>query len=213
MDEATGCKRLLLDWAFNSKRDLASRAVYTHECYDALIFKKVKQLLGGRVRVMVSGSAPIEKEVMTYLRICCCCPIHEGYGLTEVSAAVTMTTADYPTIGHVGAPLKMVRLRLKSNPEMEFLVTDKPYPRGEVVIKSGGEFGGYFMREDMTAEAFEDDGWFRSGDVGMILPNEHSRSLTGRRTSLSSHKESTSRLRNLKYLWSISLCRAELRLW
>lgn len=42
MDEATGCKRLLLDWAFNSKRDLASRAVYTHGCYDALIFKKVK---------------------------------------------------------------------------------------------------------------------------------------------------------------------------
>jgi len=120
---------------------------------------------------MVSGSAPIEKEVMTYLRICFCCPIHEGYGLTEVSAAVTMTTADDPTIGHVGAPLKMVRLRLKSIPEMEYLVTDKPYPRGEVVIKSGGVFGGYFVREDKTAEAFEDDGWFRSGDVGMILPN------------------------------------------
>lgn len=60
MDEATGCKRWLIDNGFAAKNAGAQNAVYTHGCYDALIFKKVKALLGGRVRYMITGSAPID---------------------------------------------------------------------------------------------------------------------------------------------------------
>ena len=77
---------------------------------------------------------------------------------------------DDPEIGHVGGPIQQLRIRLRSIPEMDYLVTDKPNPRGEICMKGPSVFSGYFMRDDKTAEAFE-DGWFRSGDVGMILPN------------------------------------------
>lgn len=75
LEEATGCKRWLINNGLASKQAGAARGVYTSGCYDALIFKKVKALLGGRVRVMITGSAPIDVTVLDYLKICFCCPI------------------------------------------------------------------------------------------------------------------------------------------
>jgi long-chain acyl-CoA synthetase len=75
MEEATGCKRWLINSGFASKQASARNGVYTNGCYDALIFKKVKALLGGRVRCMVTGSAPIDVTVLDYLKICFCVPI------------------------------------------------------------------------------------------------------------------------------------------
>ena len=60
MDEATGCKRWLINSAMASKLHYAQQGVYTHGCYDALIFKKIQAILGGRVRAMVTASAPID---------------------------------------------------------------------------------------------------------------------------------------------------------
>jgi long-chain acyl-CoA synthetase len=91
MDEATGCKRWLIDSAFTSKEFYSTQAIYTHGCYDSLIFKKIQALLGGRVRAMVTASAPIDLKVLNYLKICFCVPILEAYGLTEVSGGATAT--------------------------------------------------------------------------------------------------------------------------
>ena len=120
---------------------------------------------------MVTGSAPIDLTVLDYLKICFCCPILEGYGLTESSAGSCITKAEDPNAGHVGGPIKTLRIRLKDVPEMSYLSTDKPYPRGEVCMKGPSIFGGYFKREDKTAEAFDQDGWFLTGDVAQIYPN------------------------------------------
>jgi long-chain acyl-CoA synthetase len=91
MDEATGCKRWLINSAFASKETFSHEAIYQHGCYDALIFKKIQALLGGRVRAMVTASAPIDLKVLNYLKICFCVPINEAYGLTEVSGGATAT--------------------------------------------------------------------------------------------------------------------------
>lgn len=131
----------------------------------------MKALLGGKVQVMVTGSAPIDMEVLSFLKICFCCPILEGYGLTETSAAATSTAPEDPVLGHVGGPIRCNKIRLRDVPEMQYFATDKPYPRGEVQMKGPNVFSGYYKRPDVTAESFDKDGWFNSGDVGVAYPN------------------------------------------
>lgn len=80
---------------------------------------------------MVTGSAPISAEVLNFLKVCFCAPIHEGYGQTESSAASCITSAFDPEAGHVGGPLSCIRIRLRDIPEMQYLSTDEN-PRGEI---------------------------------------------------------------------------------
>ena len=95
--ELKGCKANLVAKATAVKlRNLTNAAVYTHGCYDALVFKKMKTVLGGRVRMCVSGSAPINTDVLNFLKIAFCCPIIEAYGLTESTAAATCTRKEDP---------------------------------------------------------------------------------------------------------------------
>ena len=73
--------------------------------WDRIIFAKMKTLLGGEVRIMVTGSAPIAGEVLDFLKICFSAPICEGYGMTETTASGTLTYADDLESGHVGGPI------------------------------------------------------------------------------------------------------------
>lgn len=169
--EATGCKKWLLDKGLASKTAAAEQAVYTSGCYDKLIFSKIKALLGGRVRCMVTGSAPIDVTVLDFLKITFCVPVLEGYGLTESSAGSCLTRMNDPIAGHVGGPIPSLRLRLKDVPEMSYFSTDKPYPRGELCMKGPSIFSGYYLRPDKTAEAFDKKGWFMTGDVVQVFEN------------------------------------------
>ena len=81
-----------------------------------------------------------------------------------------MSTED-TTSGHVGGPLETVKFRLKSLPEIDYLITDKPYPTGELCIKGLNMFQGYFKDPEKTAEAHDQDGWFCTGDVATVLEN------------------------------------------
>jgi len=67
-----------------------------------------------------------------------------------------MSKAEDPNAGHVGGPISNLRIRLKDVPEMQYLSSDKPYPRGEVCMKGPSIFSGYFLREDKTSEAFDE---------------------------------------------------------
>lgn len=120
--------------------------------------------------LMVTGSAPINGDVLNFLKVVFSCPFREGYGQTETSAPATSTRLADPVAGHVGGPIRCVKMRLKDIPEMNYFHTDE-YPRGEICLKGASIFGGYFKAPEKTKEAFDEEGWLRTGDVGMIFPN------------------------------------------
>lgn len=119
---------------------------------------------------MITGSAPIAPEVIDFLKISFCCEIMEGYGMTETSAGSFTTLYADPVAGHVGGPLANVKCRLRDIPEMGHLHSCDP-PRGEICMKGSSIMAGYFKNPEKTAEAFDENGWLLSGDVGVVNPN------------------------------------------
>ncbi|KAI9322325.1 hypothetical protein BX666DRAFT_2017021 [Dichotomocladium elegans] len=140
---------------------------YTHAFWDRLIFNKVKLALGGNVRYIVSGSAPIGKDVMQFLRVALCCDVREGYGATETCASSTIHNEGEYLSGHIGVPFPCNEIKLVDVPEMNYLATD-PNPRGELCIRGPNVFLGYYKDEEKTREALDDEGWYHTGDVAMI---------------------------------------------
>ena len=118
---------------------------------------------------MITGSAPISPDVLDFLKIAFCCPIVEGYGMTETSAGSFTTLVGDPVSGHVGGPLCNVKCRVKDIPEMNYMSTNNP-PTGELCIWGSSIMSGYFKNPEKTLEAFH-DGWLCSGDVAQINPN------------------------------------------
>ncbi|KAM8952491.1 long-chain-fatty-acid--CoA ligase 4 [Pelodytes ibericus] len=143
--------------------------------YDAplcnvLLFKKVKALLGGNVRMMLCGGAPLSPQTQRFMNICFCCPVGQGYGLTETCGAGTITeVSDYST-GRVGAPLTCCEIKLRDWQEGGYTSQDKPHPRGEIIIGGNNVSMGYFKNEEKSLEDFYVDEnsqrWFCTGDIG-----------------------------------------------
>mmetsp|Transcript_4415 Transcript_4415/g.7500 ORF Transcript_4415/g.7500 Transcript_4415/m.7500 type:complete len:405 (-) Transcript_4415:377-1591(-) len=169
MKAATGIKAWLIKKAVAAKLDNLKTSVYTHGIYDAIIFNKMKFLVGGNLRCIITGSAPIAGDVLDFLKICFCCRIAEGYGLTETCGGAVVTYGQDSQTGIVGGPVLNAKIKLRDLPEMGYLTTQDP-PRGEICFKGPGVMKGYFLNPEKTAEAFI-DGWFLSGDVGVIQKN------------------------------------------
>jgi len=168
---ATGCKAKLLNHALASKRaNLNATGSVNSGCWDAIVFKKMKAMMGGKVRIMITGSAPISGEVLDFLKICFCCPMLEGYGMTETSAGSFTTAIGDPTSGHVGGPVANCKIRLRDIPEMGYLHTNNP-PKGEICFWGPSVMKGYFRNPEKTAECIDANGWLASGDVGQVNPN------------------------------------------
>ncbi|KAF9431272.1 hypothetical protein BGZ94_003587 [Podila epigama] len=142
-----------------------------HAFWDRLLFSKIKQALGGNVRLMITASAPISAEILGFLRVAFCCEVIEAYGQTEGSGAATNTGVSETEAGHVGPPNACSELKLVDVPELNYFSTDKPYPRGEICVRGPAVFAGYLKDEKKTRETIDDEGWLHSGDVGIIAPN------------------------------------------
>ncbi|GAA6222628.1 long-chain-fatty-acid--CoA ligase 1-like isoform X2 [Lates japonicus] len=165
----TSLKRWLLGFAYRRKEaEMMKGIVRRDSIWDRLIFRKVQASLGGCVRLMVTGAAPISPTVLTFLRAAIGCQFYEGYGQTECTAGCTMTMPGDWSAGHVGAPLPCNSVKLVDVPEMNYLAVNG---EGEVCVKGTNVFLGYLKDPEKTAETIDEDGWVHTGDIGKWLPN------------------------------------------
>jgi long-chain acyl-CoA synthetase len=136
---------------------------------DKLVFSKIKNRFGGRVKYFVSGSAPLSREIAEFFHACGIL-ILEGYGLTESSAASFVNRPHKYAFGSVGVPMPGTDLKLA--PE-----------DGEILMKSPGIMQGYHNLADVTAETLTPDGWLKTGDIGEVDANGFLR-ITDRKKDL-----------------------------
>jgi long-chain acyl-CoA synthetase len=163
IERSGGLKRKLGLWALrvgaraSAKRragESISPLLATQErIADKLVFAKVRERLGGRVRVGVSGAAPLGLDVLEFFNALGVLVI-EGYGLTETSSSLSVNDPDDYKLGTVGRAVDGTEVKLADD--------------GEILVRSDTVFTGYYKDPDATAAAFTDDGWFRTGDVGEI---------------------------------------------
>ncbi|XP_071685845.1 long chain acyl-CoA synthetase 4-like isoform X1 [Rutidosis leptorrhynchoides] len=137
---------------------------------DKIVFSKVKEGLGGKVRLIVSGAAPLAPHVEAYLKVVTCSHVLQGYGLTETCAGSFISLPnEMGMLGTVGPPVPNLDARLESVPEMNYDACSSK-PQGEICIRGDVLFSGYHKREDLTKEVLV-DGWFHTGDIGEWQPD------------------------------------------
>ena len=162
-DAATGVKRRLVDWAvgvgyraspYKQRGEPLPRALaLRHAVADRLVYSKVKEKLGGRLRVGISGGAPLAQEIAEFFQALDI-TLLEGYGLTECTTASHVNRPGRIRFGTVGPPLPEVEVRIAED--------------GEVLLRSPTIFAGYLKDEEATREVLDEDGWLHSGDVGEV---------------------------------------------
>jgi long-chain acyl-CoA synthetase len=161
-EAATGIKRRLIDWAVavgyrvsrlqQTGQRIPATLAARHRLADRLVYSKVKERLGGRLRFAISGAAPLSPEVIEFFHALDIL-ILEGYGLTECTTACSVNRVEKFRFGTVGPLL----------PGFEVRIADD----GEILIRSETVFAGYLKNDEATREVLE-DGWLHSGDIGVL---------------------------------------------
>lgn len=119
----------------------------------ALVFSKIRDGVGGRIKFFISGGAPLSKELGEFFYSVGIF-IFEGYGLTETSPVVTVNTFKALKFGSVGRPIHDTEVKIAAD--------------GEILVSGPGVMKGYYRREAATKEAFDTEGWFHTGDIGYL---------------------------------------------
>ena len=85
--------------------NLRNEAMYKSSCYDSCVFNKFNAILGGKCTRIITASAPINGDVLEFLKVVFCCPVLEAYGMSETAGATTCSKDEDPVCGHVGGPM------------------------------------------------------------------------------------------------------------
>ncbi|XP_062199820.1 long chain acyl-CoA synthetase 8 [Phragmites australis] len=178
--EKGGLTKKLFDFAYN--RNLAAIEgswfgswAPERMMWDSLIFRPIRSMLGGRIRFVLCGGAPLSSDTQRFMNICLGVPVGQGYGLTETCAGAAFSEWDDTSVGRVGPPLPCCYVKLVSWEEGGYRISDSPMPRGEVVVGGYSITKGYFNNEAKTNEVYKvDEGgirWFYTGDIGQFHPD------------------------------------------
>ncbi len=141
---------------FSKKKEIPFFTNFQYKIADKLVFSKIREQLGGRLKFMPCGGAFLSKEITSFFRIAGL-PIIIGYGLTETTATVTAYDLDTYELGTVGYPLPNTQVKIGDN--------------DEILVKGFGVMQGYYNKPEETAKVFDKDGWFKTGDSGKIDEN------------------------------------------
>jgi long-chain acyl-CoA synthetase len=139
-----------------------------HTVFDKLVYSKLRAAMGGEIRYAVSGGAALGERLGHFFNGIGV-TILEGYGLTETTAATTINRPDAFKIGTVGKPVPGTSIRIADD--------------GEVLVKGGGVFQGYYKNDEATKESLDSEGWYSTGDLGSLDGEGYLR-ITGRKKEI-----------------------------
>lgn len=153
--EAGGIKSKIFLWSLKvaEKYKIGNSKSLAHIIADKLVFSKWREGLGGNIITLVSGSAALSKHLNTMFHAAGI-PILEGYGLTETSPVIAVNSFEHTKIGSVGRPIKNIDVKIQED--------------GEITVKGPTVTQGYYKDEKQTKEAFTEDGYFKTGDIGIL---------------------------------------------
>lgn len=187
LSELSPFKKSMFRRGFATKlRNYQAKGKYTSKLWDSIVFNKIKAVLGGRIRLMISGSAALSPDVAKFLKVVFCCPLIEGYGQTETCAASFIAKSTDPETGHFGGPLPCVEFKLADVIEFRCFHTDTdsqglPQPRGELCIRGPTVSVGYL---DPDLQMTDAEGWLHTGDICMLLPSNLGLTFIGRNRNI-----------------------------
>ncbi|WVQ77803.1 hypothetical protein IAR50_007493 [Cryptococcus sp. DSM 104548] len=165
VDQAGGLKKSIFNFALKAKTAANSYGIpLVAGLTDAIVFDGVRAQTGGNLKIMFSGGGAVSKSTQQFLSTALVTMI-QGYGLTESTAMAAILNPGWMQYGAVGGPVPAAEVKLVDAPEAGYLSTNDP-PTGEILVRGPAIFKGYYKRPDLDKEAFTEDGWFRTGDVG-----------------------------------------------
>lgn len=150
--DAPGLKGALFRQALATKlHNLRTSGKLTHPLWDRLVFRKINAVLGGRLMMIGSGSAPLSRDIAEFMKIGVLVDLREGYGMTENCGCCTTVWPNDPTsAGAVGPPVSIAEIKVVDVPQLGYRASDKPFPRGELLMRGDHRFKGYYKGTSMA---------------------------------------------------------------